>query len=411
MTAPTPVGTRFDVGGVLLRQPFKIRRLGHFGLNVVNMEEGLRFYTDLLGFRISDTIDFSERARNTGEIAAFGDPKGYFMRYGSDHHAFVLFNKRVREALDTQRRFKPGVTINQITWQVGSLREVADAIDWFNETGVQIQRVGRDMPGSNWHAYLYDPDGHTNELYYGIEQIGWNGYCKPPAMYSRGFHEAPPLPQIAEQEEVQQALANGVDLLSGSRYVDPVPATYDVDGILLPRPFKVVRIGPLRLFVQDLDVAVAFYTQTLGFQITEEVVWRGHRCVFLRANTEHHSVALYPIALREVLGLSGHTTCLAFGLQVANYRQLRNAVRFLQEAGVTVVQIPPELHPGIEYAAHVLDPDGHAMELYYSMEQVGWDGQPRPRDLPQTAPSAEWPEVVEGGTDVYTGEPFLGPWA
>jgi hypothetical protein len=25
---------RFDVGGVLLAQPFKIRRLGHFGLNV-----------------------------------------------------------------------------------------------------------------------------------------------------------------------------------------------------------------------------------------------------------------------------------------------------------------------------------------------------------------------------------------
>jgi len=25
---------KFDVGGVLLAQPFKIRRLGHFGLNV-----------------------------------------------------------------------------------------------------------------------------------------------------------------------------------------------------------------------------------------------------------------------------------------------------------------------------------------------------------------------------------------
>ena len=35
------------------------------------------------------------------------------------------------------------------------------------------------MPGSNWHAYLYDPDGQSNELYYGIEQIGWNGHSKP----------------------------------------------------------------------------------------------------------------------------------------------------------------------------------------------------------------------------------------
>ena len=47
----------FDVGGVLLNQPFKIRRLGHFGFNLSNMEAGVQFYVDLLGFRISDVID------------------------------------------------------------------------------------------------------------------------------------------------------------------------------------------------------------------------------------------------------------------------------------------------------------------------------------------------------------------
>ncbi|MEK7334053.1 MAG: VOC family protein, partial [Candidatus Binatota bacterium] len=47
---------KFNVGGVLLNQPFKIRRLGHFGFNLVNMDEGFQFYTDLLGFRVSDVI-------------------------------------------------------------------------------------------------------------------------------------------------------------------------------------------------------------------------------------------------------------------------------------------------------------------------------------------------------------------
>jgi len=37
---------------------------------------------------------------------------------------------------------------------------------------------------------------------------------------------------------VQQALAEGIDLTSGYRYVEPA-GTYNVDGILLPRPFKV----------------------------------------------------------------------------------------------------------------------------------------------------------------------------
>jgi len=60
----------------------------------------------------------------------------------------------------------------------------------------QAAAIGARYAGSNWHTYLYDPDGHSNELYYGIEQIGWNGHSKPRAMYDRGFDKPPELPQI-----------------------------------------------------------------------------------------------------------------------------------------------------------------------------------------------------------------------
>jgi catechol 2,3-dioxygenase-like lactoylglutathione lyase family enzyme len=405
---PSP-SEKFNVGGVLLNQPFKIRRLGHFGFNLVHMDEGVRFYIDLLGFRVSDVMDYSKRAKSPDQVAGLGDPNGYFTRYGTDHHAMVLFPKRVRDALG--RSEKPGVTVNQITWQVGSLSEVGNAIQWFVDRGVMIQRSGRDMPGSNWHTYLFDPDGHQNELYYGIEQIGWNGYSKPKVMYDRGFNEPPSLPQISEQQEVQDALAKNVDLLSGYRYVERLPANYDVDGMLLPRPFKVVRLGPVNLFVENLEAAEGFYRETLGFTVTEQVVWKGHRCLFLRCNTEHHSLALFPLALREVLGLSAHSKCAVFGLQLANYRQLRDAVKFLKDHSVKLSEaIPPELHPGIDYAAHVLDPDGHCIRLYHAMEQIGWDGKPRPKDLRTPRPVADWPETLEADGDAYLGEPFLGPW-
>jgi catechol 2,3-dioxygenase-like lactoylglutathione lyase family enzyme len=405
---PSP-SEKFNVGGVLLNQPFKIRRLGHFGFNLVHMDEGVRFYIDLLGFRVSDVMDYSKRAKSPDQVAGLGDPNGYFTRYGTDHHAMVLFPKRVRDALG--RSEKPGVTVNQITWQVGSLSEVGNAIRWFVDEGVKIQRSGRDMPGSNWHTYLFDPDGHQNELYYGIEQIGWNGYSKPKVMYDRGFNEPPSLPQISEQQEVQDALAKNVDLLSGYRYVERLPANYDVDGMWLPRPFKVVRLGPVNLFVENLEAAEGFYRETLGFTVTEQVVWKGHRCLFLRCNTEHHSLALFPLALREVLGLSAHSKCAVFGLQLANYRQLRDAVKFLKDHGVRLSEaIPPELHPGIDYAAHVLDPDGHCIRLYHAMEQIGWDGKPRPKDLRTPRPVADWPEALEADGDAYLGEPFLGPW-
>lgn len=412
----TTVQTKHDVGGVLLDRPFKIRRLGHFGFNVAdaNMDACRRFYTELLGFRISDEIDFAARLPE-GQRGGLQHPTGYFTRHNTDHHTFVLFNRDIMDRMAQlgQRRVVPGVTINQITWQVGSLAEVGNGARWFKDQGVPIVRTGRDMPGSNWHTYVLDPDGHTNELYYGIEQVGWEGYSKPRSLYHRGFQQPPELPQIAEIAEIQQELAKGTDLHAGYHQHDDPAATYDVDGILLPRPFKVVRIGPVSLFVANVAEATAFYRDRLGFSVTTEVDWHGYPCTFLRANTEHHALALLPVQLRPELGLTAHTTCAAFGMQVANYRQLRAAVQFLTERGCRLLDsVPPDLYPGIDYAAHVLDSDGHCIQLYYYMQQVPGDGH-APAPLDRAAASADpktWPETVEAHADTFAGEPFLGPW-
>jgi catechol 2,3-dioxygenase-like lactoylglutathione lyase family enzyme len=405
----TAVQAKYDVGGVMLDRPFKIRRLGHFGFNVVNMDECRRFYVDLLGFKVSDVADFFvSRLSEEQKAQLKGDARGYFTRYGGDHHAFVLFNKQVMDMLRGGQASQ--ITINQITWQVGSLQEVGDAAKWLNERGEKLQRVGRDMPGSNWHAYVYDPDGHTNELYYGIEQVGWDGYSKPRSMYDRGFREAPELPQINEFQEVQDALAKGIDLESGYRYVEDLPAKYDVQGVMLPRPFKITRIGPVSLFVEDLARAEAYYRDTLGFVTSEETTYNGERIVFMRTNTEHHSIALYPISLRQPLGMSDHTTSMSFGVQVANYKQLREACDFLEENGVRVDRNPPEAtRPGMDHVAHAWDADGHCVQLYYYMEQVGWEGKVKSAGQRRLV-SSDWPETLEPLSDAYHGEAFLGPW-
>ena len=170
--------SKFNVGGVWLDRPFKIRRLGHFGFNVRDIKACARFYTDLLGFSISDPLDFGRRIEDEQVRKGFDSTVGYFMRHGSDHHSFVVFPKLV---LDHMRgpSSHPDVTINQITWQVGSLREVTSAEEWLRGLDNPIRRSGRDTPGSNWHVYPFDPDQHINELYYGIEQIGWDGFSKP----------------------------------------------------------------------------------------------------------------------------------------------------------------------------------------------------------------------------------------
>jgi catechol 2,3-dioxygenase-like lactoylglutathione lyase family enzyme len=400
-------GQRYNVGGVMLDRPFKIRRLGHFGFNVDRMEECRQFYGDLLGFTQSDRADFSRAPWYPKDLGHGAD--GYFMRYGTDHHAMVLFSKQVMDHR-SDRKFEPGVTINQITWQCGSLKEIVDAHSYFEEHQVRIQRVGRDMPGSNWHTYVYDPDGHTTELYYGIEQIGWNQRSKPRDMYYRGFGQKPDLPQMSEAAELDEAGDKGIELYSGHLPKRSLAEAYDVDGVLLPRPFKITKIGPVRLFVADVDKATAFYTRYLGFAVTEETAYRGARCVFLRCGAEHHSVALYPRELRATLGLSEHTSCLSFGIEVANYAQLRAAVEFLKSRGVRLVDsIPPELYPGTDYSAFALDPDGHCIQLYYYMEQIGWDGRVRkPSERRQV--SSIWPEALEPLSDTYVDQVFQGPF-
>jgi catechol 2,3-dioxygenase-like lactoylglutathione lyase family enzyme len=399
---------KYDVGGIELDRPFKTTRLGHFGFDNVRFDESLRFYTEELGFRISDALDHKLLTQKPELLSGLGDTNGYFLRHGTEHHAFALFNRRVRAAL-SRTESNPEITANQITFQVGTLREVVEAHHWFIEKGLKIQRAGRDRRGANWHTYFYDPDGHPLELFYGMEQIGWNGHSKPADQISRRINQVAELPQISEVGEIQEAIARGVDIMSGYRGKDSTEPHYDVGGILLPRPFKIARVGPVRLFVANVGISEAFYRDILGLTVTEEVTWQGHRCVFMRANTEHHSLALYPVALRAVLGINPRSTCLSFGLQLASYRQLRDAVPHLAGRGHQFVEIPPDLRPGVDYAAYVLDPDGHALELYYYMEQIGWDGVSRPPAQRRQVTPGSWPQTLEPMSDTFAGEPFLGP--
>jgi catechol-2,3-dioxygenase len=182
-----------------------------------------------------------------------------------------------------------------------------------------------------------------------------------------------------------------------------------VAGVRLPRPFKVTNIGPMSLFVADVGASEAFYTQTMGFVRTEEMTYKGHRCVFLRNSGEHHSLSLFPKALRGALGLNPDTSVASMGVQVGSYRQLRDAVSFLKKNGVKFSDaIPPELYPGVDYAAHFLDPAGHCLMLYYYMERVGWDGKPRPA-AERRKVGKEWPESLEPMSDTYADPAFMGP--
>jgi catechol 2,3-dioxygenase-like lactoylglutathione lyase family enzyme len=404
---------QYDVGGLMLPRPFKIRRLGHMGLNMERLDEAITFYCDALGFRITDQINVldsvPEEARPfVGDVLS--DPRLTFTSNCGDHHALVLAHKSFGTLWGNDRKVQD-ITFSQLTFQVGSLQEVVEAEAYLKERGVEIGHYGRDMPGSNWEIYAYDPDDNMIELYYGIEQIGWQRTSKPAGMHYRGYMDVmPSLPQMSEAAELREALAKDIDIHAGYQPSEEhLAETYVVGGVLLPRPFKVTGIGPVSLFTERMDDMIAFYTDMLGFEVVEEVELHSRRIVYFRTGTEHHTFALADKALRSILGLSEHTSCLSIGLQVGSFTQLRDAAGFLMERGYELVHgLPQEIYVGIDYAVHLKDPDGHLVCLYYYMEQIGWDGKPRPRSERRDM-IVPWPEKLDPMSDTYGGTAYMGP--
>ena len=139
----------------------------------------------------------------------------------------------------------------------------------------------------------------------------------------------------------------------------------------------------MNLFVDDYEALKRWHTDVLIFTLTEEIEWQGEQCAYLRCDNEHHSLGIFPKSWRKKLGLSEATSNMSFGLQLANYQQLKSAVNLLRGNGVRVKTeiIPPELNTSIDYAAYAFDPDGDCLELSITTwsRWAGTDGRVRKR--------------------------------
>jgi catechol 2,3-dioxygenase-like lactoylglutathione lyase family enzyme len=407
-----PEQAGYHVGGVATSQPFKIRRLGHLGVDIGPVAQTLDFFIRDLGLFISDAVDLRVFPGLEKVSESIDDPRGFFLSVASDHHSLVLLPRQAALALRAPTA-PADMTNGQMSFQVGSIEEVIAAKSFMEANGIVVPRIGRDLPGSNWHTYFPSPDGLTIELYYGMEQIGWTRTSKPLSMYGLRSRGVPALPILTEHAEVDAALAGGADLSAGHRPDIAGAAQQVVGGVDLARPFRGVNVGPAYFFVDDVERSLDFYTRLLGLTLTERVEYEGHSCVYLRAGSEHHSLALLDVALRDKLGVGTDSRNYAIGLKVGSYDQLRRAGPFLTARGWRqTVPVVPELHPGIDRALYFEDPRRNRIMLYYYIEQIGWDGRPRPPELrpaPERRPVAEWPEQIDAPSDVYADSPLMGP--
>lgn len=139
------------------------------------------------------------------------------------------------------------------------------------------------------------------------------------------------------------------------------------------------RIGHVHLTVSDLDRALAFYRDVLGFEVTAHY---GREAVFLSAGGYHHHVALNTWAGEGAPPPAPGTTGLYhFAILYPDRKALAQAVK-----QVLAHRIPLEgaSDHGVSEAIYLRDPDGNGVELY--------------RDRP----NAEWPRAEDGSLRMHT---------
>jgi len=128
-----------------------------------------------------------------------------------------------------------------------------------------------------------------------------------------------------------------------------------------------VRIGHVHLTVANLDRALRFYRDALGFEITQRY---GQDAVFLSAGGYHHHIALNTWAGEGAAPPPpGRTGLYHFAILYPNRRELARAFKRLFDHGVAVDGASDH---GVSEAIYLRDPDGNGIELYCDRSPAGW---------------------------------------
>ena len=130
------------------------------------------------------------------------------------------------------------------------------------------------------------------------------------------------------------------------------------------------RVGHVHLKVSDLDAAIAFYRDVLGFDLTQRY---GDQAAFLSAGGYHHHIGLNTWHSRGGPAPAANTTGLYHvAFLYPDRAALGAAIKTVQEAGIT---LDGAADHGVSEAVYLHDPDGNGIELYRDRPEAEWPRQ------------------------------------
>ncbi|MEV4170448.1 VOC family protein [Nonomuraea sp. NPDC049709] len=170
--------------GVLREQPVRPRKLGHVVLGSTDQEASRRFFTEGLGFKVSDEVP---------GIAAF-------LRCSTDHH-----NVLVQPA--------PIPYLHHTSWEVEDVDEIGRGAHRMLEGHPErhVWGLGRHHIGSNFFWYLKDPAGNFSEYYSDLDCIVDEAIWEPEVFHDMRilYNWGPPVPPSFIEPEDLAALMAG----------------------------------------------------------------------------------------------------------------------------------------------------------------------------------------------------------
>ena len=133
-----------------------------------------------------------------------------------------------------------------------------------------------------------------------------------------------------------------------------------------------VRIGHVHLKVADLERAIAFYRDVLGFEVTQRY---GNQAAFLSAGGYHHHIGLNTWESQGGSSPAEGTTGLYhLAILYPNRAELGAALRKLVNAGV---ELDGASDHGVSEALYLRDPDANGVELYWDRPTEQWPRTPK----------------------------------
>ena len=139
------------------------------------------------------------------------------------------------------------------------------------------------------------------------------------------------------------------------------------------------KIGHVHLKVADLDRALGFYRDVLGFQVKARY---GDQAVFIAAGDYHHHIGLNTWESKGGQPPAPGTTGLFHtAILYPTRADLADALHRVREAGIPLDGASDH---GVSEALYLRDPDQNGVELY-------WD-----------RPESEWPRDASGEIAMFT---------